>query len=116
MAKTKRVPFFGVILDSIGWPLIAGLAGTTGFYLAIRQGIITNELIIRYTAGHPVEYVEVCLFFIGLAAILRRGWQTMRQLGIAEAVQLDPPPAEGQAPHEAKALLAELAELPTSIT
>ncbi len=115
MAKTKRVPFFGVILDSIGWPLIAGLAGTTGFYLAIRQGIITNELIIRYTAGHPVEYVEVCLFFIGLAAILRRGWQTMRQLGIAEAVQLDPPPAEGQAPHEAKALLAELAELPTSI-
>ncbi|MDG2381225.1 MAG: MotA/TolQ/ExbB proton channel family protein [Pirellulaceae bacterium] len=115
MAKTKRVPFFGVILDSIGWPLIAGLAGTTGFYLAIRQGIITNELIIRYTAGHPVEYVEVCLFFIGLAAILRRGWQTMRQLGIAEAVQLDPPPAEGQAPHEAKALLTELAELPTSI-
>ena len=115
MAKTKRVPFFGVILDSIGWPLIWGLAATTGFYLAIRQGMISNELIVRYTAGHPVEYVEVCLFFIGLTAVVRRGWQAMRQLGIAEAVQLDPPPAEGQTPQEAKALLSELAELPTSI-
>ena len=84
MAKTKRIPFFGVILDSIGWPLIFGLAATTGFYLAIRQGLISNELIVRYTAGHPVEYVEVGLFFIGLAAVLRRGWQTMRQLGIAQ--------------------------------
>jgi len=106
---------FGVILDSIGWPLVWGLLATVGFYAAIRQGILTQELIVRYTAGHPVEYVEVCLFFIGLAAVLRRGWQAIRQLGIAEAVQLDPPPAEGQTSQEATQILNELAELPQSI-
>ncbi len=115
MAKTRRSPLFGVILDSIGWPLVWGLLATVGFYAAIRQGILTQELIVRYTAGHPVEYVEVCLFFVGLAAVLRRGWQAIRQLGIAEAVQLDPPPAEGQTPQEATQILNELAELPQSI-
>ena len=115
MAKTRRSPLFGVILDSIGWPLVWGLLATVGFYAAIRQGILTQELIVRYTAGHPVEYVEVCLFFVGLAAVLQRGWQAIRQLGIAEAVQLDPPPAEGQTPQEATQILNELAELPQSI-
>ena len=42
----------------------------------------------RYTAGHPVEYVEVGLFFVGLMAILRRGRQAVGQLFSAQAVQL----------------------------
>ncbi len=115
MAKPKRSPFFGSVLDSIGWPLAGGLVATTAFYLLIRQGILTNELVIRYTAGHPVEYAEVGLFFIGLCAILRRGWQAVRQIGIAEGVQFDPPPGQGQTPQEASKLLQELAELPMTV-
>ncbi|MBQ3388117.1 MAG: MotA/TolQ/ExbB proton channel family protein [Thermoguttaceae bacterium] len=68
-------------------PILWGGAACFGFYTLIRRGIIHDELVIRYTAGHPVEYVTVALFFIGMASLLfkflRVGLQKRRlRLGV----------------------------------
>ena len=60
-------------------PILWGGAAGFGFYALIREGLIRDELIIRYTAGHPVEYITVCLFLIGMVSLffkfLRIGYQ-----------------------------------------
>ena len=38
-----------------------------GFYYSLHHGIIQNQLIFRYCAGHPVAYATVIMFFIGMA-------------------------------------------------
>ena len=71
--------------------------------------------MVRYTAGHPVEYAETGLFFIGLAAIILRGWRVVFQLAVTESVQLDPAPSSGVAPEAAQELLDQLASLPAAV-
>ncbi|MGB9687294.1 MotA/TolQ/ExbB proton channel family protein [Thermogutta sp.] len=33
------------------------------------------EFLRRYTTGHPIEYVETLLFFLGLSALASKGWR-----------------------------------------
>ena len=40
------------------------------FYGAIHKGWITHPLILRYFAGHPIEYVITVTFFVGIAILL----------------------------------------------
>jgi biopolymer transport protein ExbB/TolQ len=40
-----------------------------GFYVSIHKGIIDHPLIIRYFAGHPVEYITTIMFFVGFAIL-----------------------------------------------
>lgn len=83
MTKQKKSNrFVGVVLETIGGPLLWGLIATFAFYFAVREGFVTNQLLVRYTAGHPVEYVEVALFFVGLVAVMRRG-----ALALSESVK-----------------------------
>ena len=51
-------------------PILWGGGACFGFYTLIRRGMIRDELIVRYTSGHPVEYVTVALFFIGMTSLL----------------------------------------------
>ncbi len=54
---------------SVG-PLLWGAAATAGFYALIHLGVIQSELITRYFASHPVEYIIAGLFFFGLFTIV----------------------------------------------
>lgn len=67
---------FGTMMSS---PLLWGGMATVGFYAALRRGLIANELLLRYTAGHPVEYITVTMFFIGMAALLIKGLSILRE-------------------------------------
>ena len=58
------------ILALITSPILWGGGACFGFYTLIRRGMIRDELIVRYTSGHPVEYVTVALFFIGMTSLL----------------------------------------------
>ena len=57
------------ILALITSPILWGGAACFGFYTLIRRGMIHDELIVRYTSGHPVEYITVALFFIGMTSL-----------------------------------------------
>lgn len=50
-------------------PIVWGGLFSLLFYMAIRHSFITNEFLIRYCAGHPVEYITVSMFFIGMASL-----------------------------------------------
>ena len=40
------------------------------FYGAIHNGWIQQPLVLRYFAGHPIEYITTVMFFIGLAVLI----------------------------------------------
>jgi biopolymer transport protein ExbB/TolQ len=74
------------------------------------MGVITNPLVIRYLAGHWVEYVEVVMFFVGLAALVIKGVEIRSQRQEVTAEWLEPIPEGGQNPADAHALAATLVE------
>ena len=63
-------------LKSRGWldaifmsPVLWGAALTAGFYAALPHLPVQRALVERYCAGHVLEYVEVTLFFLGIAIL-----------------------------------------------
>jgi len=49
-----------------------GIAASIGFYSALHAGWFghTHDLVPRYCAGHPVAYLEMVMFFFGMAALV----------------------------------------------
>ena len=86
--QQKSNRFVGVVLETVGGPLLWGLIATLAYYVLLKEGFLSHRLLDRYTAGHPVEYVEVALFFVGLVAILRRGIRALTQSVMAGAIEL----------------------------
>jgi hypothetical protein len=78
------------VLESIGGPLLWGLIATFVYYFVIHQRWVSHPLLVRYTAGHPVEYFETAFFFVGLMAVVRRGRLGLAQLMQTESVALLP--------------------------
>lgn len=70
------------MLGHVGWPLILGLAACTVFYAAVVPGLGDSPLARRYFTAHPVLYLEVALFFIGLAALGLKAVSLLEQLGV----------------------------------
>ncbi|MFM7137453.1 MAG: hypothetical protein ACKO1M_10355, partial [Planctomycetota bacterium] len=89
-------------------PLLWGGALAFAFFALIHGGVITDANVIRYLAGHWVEYAEVTLFFIGLAALAIRGGEIARQLRRMATPLLDPIPVGGEDPAAAVDLVASL--------
>ena len=91
-------------------PILWGAALSFGFFGLIHMGVITNPLVIRYLAGHWVEYVEVVMFFVGLAALLIKGADIRSQRRAVTVEWIDPIPEGGQNPADAQALAVSLVE------
>lgn len=79
MSQSKPKSFTSIVIGSLGWPLFWGLAATFGFYLMISWGVIGSQLVKRYFAGHPVEYFETFLFFVGVMALIMKAWNLASQ-------------------------------------
>lgn len=58
--------FFGRILAS---PLLWGGLMSLGFYAAVHRGPLDHPLVLRYFAGHEVEYITTVMFFVALAVL-----------------------------------------------
>ena len=90
-------------------PLLWGGALAFCFFALIHGGVITDANVIRYLAGHWVEYVETAMFCVGLAALAIKGVDLARQRKRIGGESLLPEiPAGGQEPAEAAALVASL--------
>ena len=42
------------------------------FFALLFQGAFHSPLLSRYCAGHPIEIIELTVFFVGLAALMLR--------------------------------------------
>ncbi|MCA9198128.1 MAG: MotA/TolQ/ExbB proton channel family protein [Planctomycetales bacterium] len=93
--------------SKIGGPLMWGAAATVGYYLALQQGILRSPLLVRYTAGHPVEVVEVGMFFVGLVFLARHALGRFGQLVSLEQTEndLSPEQTEGESVRYTSSLL-----------
>lgn len=99
----------------MGRPLFWGLAATFLFYLLIGWGIIKSELAARYFAGHPVEYVETALFFIGVMALIFKATDLAFQFKSIPETKVAAPATGGDTPERAGELQASIARLPERI-
>lgn len=89
-------------------PVLWGGLATAGFYTLVHFDILKGEMIERYFASHPVEYVSTALFFVGLAALAIKWIEVKRRSDLPEDSLLGPMPTVRQRPHHAELLLAVL--------
>ena len=89
-------------------PLLWGGALAFCFFALIHGGIVTDANVIRYLAGHWVEYVEVIMFGVGFSALVIKGIDLMRQRSGVTDVLLEAAPEGGNNPVDAEALVASL--------
>lgn len=61
-----------------------------GLSYLIEQAILTHELLIRYTTGHPISRFTTAMFFVGLASLLLIGMNVFSQFSAESSIELDP--------------------------
>ncbi len=98
--------------------LLWGALATVGFFVLVGAGAFSvfgaaaQEFVRRYCANHPVQYVEVTMFFVGMAALMLKWGDVMEQLKSAKTSLLGGVPENGQTADDCPALLAKLDEAP----
>ncbi len=95
-----------------GSPILWGSLATTGFYGLVRAEVLGGQLVRRYFASHPVEYVATTMFFIGLAALALKIMDVLGQYPGLSASPLGPAAEAGEPVDHCGALLARLDQLP----
>ena len=85
-------------------PLLWGTGVAFCFFSLVQRGVIRDEYVVRYLAGHWVEYIEVGLFCIGLSSLAMKLLSTIRQKKSLADCSLPAAPSGGQHPSEADGL------------
>ncbi|MFK7765773.1 MAG: MotA/TolQ/ExbB proton channel family protein [Mariniblastus sp.] len=65
----KRSTSWIAVLPSLVIPVCLGMTMYLGLSYLIKEGTISNELVLRYLTGHPVSEVTVVMFLIGIASL-----------------------------------------------
>jgi hypothetical protein len=89
-------------------PLLWGGALAFCFFALVHCGVISDPRVLRYLAGHWVEYVEVSLFCVGIASLAIKALEVHRQWRQPDEVPLEPIPEGGVPPEEAAGIAATL--------
>ncbi|NUQ65936.1 MAG: MotA/TolQ/ExbB proton channel family protein [Pirellulales bacterium] len=93
-------------------PILWGGLASAGFFALIHTGVPGSDLLMRYCAGHPVEYIETVMFFVGLAALLIKAIDVSAQSRALADPLLGPVPRGGQPVAAAEELIVRLRRLP----
>lgn len=86
------------LISLAGSSVLWGLVATFGFYYALNQGYLDNDAVRRYAAGHPVEYVTVGMFFIGLCDLAFKFLKARRDRRALRRGTLFPPKSAEKEP------------------
>ena len=68
-----------------------------GLSYLIEQSILTNELVVRYTTGHPISRFTTGMFFIGMASLLMIAKNVFEQFSTEAKIQLTNPAEDSSA-------------------
>ncbi|MGE3241163.1 MAG: MotA/TolQ/ExbB proton channel family protein [Pirellulales bacterium] len=93
------------------WGGVIGLA----FYAALDQRWIDSPFLVRYMAGHPVEYATGIAFFVALAALAMRFFDQTAQFASIGGITLGLTPIGGLPVSACDELLGDLAGLPAHL-
>ncbi|MGE0609724.1 MAG: MotA/TolQ/ExbB proton channel family protein [Pirellulales bacterium] len=100
-------------------PILWGLLLTLGFFTILHSGTVARlpygkdweGFLVRYCASHPIEYVEIGMGFIGLAALILKAFEVAGQRGLVGQKLLPAATTADPATLEPNALLVRLSEL-----
>lgn len=93
-------------------PVLWGCLASAGFYGLILGGLLTHWLIERYCAGHPVEYITMTMFFVGMAALALRAIDVFGQNAVPSESLLGPVARTGRPVEDCDAMLRRLDQQP----
>ena len=94
-------------------PFLWGVLGSAGFYALVHASPLrADHPVKRYFTHHPVEYMLTVMFAVGLAALLIKALDVMRQRGGLDDSLLSAAKPAPQPVEECNALLARLDRLP----
>lgn len=115
MSTAENTVSLSRILRSLGWPILWGVLATVAFYWLIAAGVIRQPLLERYCAGHPVEYCETAMFFVGMSALVIKVRDVVMQILMLHRVQLAMPQPGSADGKDVARLLESLARLPSGV-
>lgn len=95
-------------------PILWGLLATLAFFAPFELGLIRSQFEQRYFAGHPVNYTETAMFFIGLAFLTLRWLDLAGQRAGLGARLLPPAPTGGHRIDQCEELLSRVERIPAS--
>ncbi|HET6883189.1 MAG TPA: MotA/TolQ/ExbB proton channel family protein, partial [Pirellulales bacterium] len=107
MTKANRISML-VMRSSLLW----GTLATVLFFAPIQTGHWRDPFVLRYFAGHWVEYLETAMFFVGLAGLILKALDVGRQSTALNQPLLPAREREAQSPVDAQRLLEHLSRLP----
>jgi len=90
-------------------PFLWGSMAFVAFQFLLKSDVPGGDFLRRYTAGHPIEYIETFLFFLGLATLINKGLMVLR-----EWASIDHPWLPGQPDLSPDRLLSHLEQIPGS--
>lgn len=96
-------------------PLLWGGVVTALYYGGIFAGIVNHPMLLRFTAGHSVEYIVTAFFFVGSAALVIKAIEIGSQRRMPRQSLLGPVPQGGQAAEEAADLMPLLNKAPAHL-
>jgi hypothetical protein len=96
-------------------PVLWGGFAALAFYAALNARWIDSPMLVRYMAGHPVEYTTGVTFFVGLAALAMRSLDQVRQFSSIGDVKLAQIPVGGSPVSACDVLIADLDDEPERI-
>ncbi len=102
-------PVADVILTQ---PVIWGAIVAINFFALLYQGAFHSALLSRYCANHPIEIIEMTVFFVGLSALVLRFCNIAGQFSSLKNWLLPPIPAEGNTVADCDDLLKKLDDYP----
>ena len=80
-----------ILIRLAGSSLLWGLVATFIFYFGINSGAVKNETLVRYSTGHPVEYLTIAMFFVGLIDLTFKIFATQKERRALRRGALFPP-------------------------
>jgi biopolymer transport protein ExbB/TolQ len=96
-------------------PVVWGVTVAANFFALLYQGVIVSPLLSRYCAGHPIEIIELTVFFVGLAGLVLRFLHVLDEFPSLRWTLLNEAPPGGQHVVECGRLLAQLDDLPGGV-
>ena len=87
-----------ILISLAGSSVLWGLVATLGFYYTLDQGYVENETLLRYSTGHPVEYVTIAMFWIGLCDLTFKLLKSRRERRTLKRGLLFPPKSAEKEP------------------
>lgn len=93
-------------------PVVWGAIVAINFFALLYQGAFQSALLSRYCANHPIEIIEMSVFFVGLSALVLRFCSITGQFSSLKNWLLPPIPVEGNTVADCDQLLKQLNDYP----